>query len=260
MKSKIKFQILVLFSFLAASPTVWAQLIVAEGTTASDTMSGSPTDFTFISANTANYTGTPPGVYGGVSDQPSVLTDFTMSAVDPSAQNIWGGGSGYSQIYAPGGSSLVQTGVVGAAALTQPATTTNVNLANITLSSNTSFNYSDFYVYVMFDNIPGDGTAVDSAFTLSLGNATATMTVVDSSGLGGSDTTAEFAKFEVTGAAPGDVLTLGATADMWYEKPYFSGVSFAEVGAVPEPSTSALMMGGLLCLFGMIFHRARSRA
>ena len=239
-----------LISLLISTGPLFAQSpsIFSVGSTASGTMPGSANDFALMSANTANFVGTPPDVYGGLTDQPSVLTDFSMSAISPSAENIWGGNAGtYSQIVTPTGVSVVTGALYGAI-----GGGANVNLINITLASNPNFNYSDFSVNVMYGSVPGDGTGVDGALTLSSGAASTTQVVNDPDGTGGSNTQALFAQFRVAGAQPGDVLTLGAT-DTLGRRTYISGISFnMNPHVVADGITTSNQMPGLVNDFAII--------
>jgi hypothetical protein len=221
----------------------------ASSPTTGGTMPGSATDYVFF-GNPANFPGLPYyGVpYGGTNPpQPGVLTDFTMTA-GSDAGGQFAGTSGYSNINGPAGSSesSIATGDVfgpGSSGGDKP------DIVNFTLGTpGSSFNFSDFYVYVMFGNGPGDAndhiTDIDFSVLSSSSSPLATVTPVSVTDDNTSTSVAYFEKFEITGASADDIIEIGSGADSPYSS-YLGGVSFAEA---PEPSTWALMFAGIAFL------------
>jgi hypothetical protein len=213
------------------------------------TMPGSGTDYTFF----GNESEFPSLLYfaGTHSGQPTVLTDFTVAA-GANAQGQYSGGDNYSTIYDPLGNA-VGTGDLfgpGSAGGDKP------DMVDFTLGkTGSTFNFSDFDVYVMFGNGPGDGndriTNVDlsvfSASSVLLGSD-APVLVTDTNA---STSLASFEEFHITGASAGDVIQIG-TGTISPFSSYLGGVSFE----VPEPSTWALMLAGV----AFLGFRIRSKA
>jgi hypothetical protein len=214
--------------------------------TTAGTMPGSASDYTFFGNATefpsqAHYDGTNPDT------QPTVLTDFTVAAgTDGFGQ--YTGDSGYSILNGPVGSSesSIATGDLfaqGSSGGEEP------DMVNFTLGTpHSTFNFSDFYVYVMFGNGPGDAndhiTDIDFSVLSSSSSPLATVTPVAVTDENTSKSVAYFEKFEITGASAGDIIEIGTGADAPHSS-YLGGVSFAEA---PEPSTWALMVAGVAFL------------
>jgi hypothetical protein len=210
------------------------------------TMPGSALDYTFFGnssglATPAHYDGTNPDT------QPTVLTDFTVA---PGADGFgqYTGDSGYSIINGPTGSSesSIATGDLfaqGSSGGDKP------DLVDFTLGTpGSTFNFSDFYVYVMFGNGPGDSndhiTDIDFSVLSSSSSPLATITPVSVTDTNTSTSVAYFEKFEITGASAGDIIEIGDGAISPHSS-YLGGVSFAEA---PEPSTWSLIFAGVALL------------
>ena len=203
------------------------------------TMPGSDTDFTFFGDG-----GQFPTVnsYGGTQGQPTVLTDFT-AAPGAGASDTYGGNGNYSTINAPAGSgdTDVVTGIVF-------HYTSTPDLVDFTLGkAGSTFNFSNFDVYVMYGNAH-DGYEIDTSLTLTLlppassPDQTPLQTVTLSSTDGNTNfSEATFQEFTVSGATAGDVLQIGADGFG-----YLGGVSFAEA---PEPQAYLLVGLGMIGLF-----------
>jgi len=206
------------------------------------TMPGSALDYTFFGnseefSSLAHYDGTNPDT------QPTVLTDFTVSP-GSNAFGQYTGDSGYSIINGPAGSSesSIATGDLfagGSAGGDRP------DLVNFTLGTpGSTFNFSDFDVYVMFGNGPGDVndhiTDIDFSVLSSSLSVLASVTPVSVIDENTSTGVAYFEKFEITGASAGDIIEIGDAATSPHSS-YLGGVSFDEA---PEPSTWALLLGG----------------
>jgi len=174
------------------------------------TMPGSDTDFTFFGDG-----GQFPTVNsdGGTQGQPTVLS----------------------------GDTDVVTGIVF-------HYTSTPDLVDFTLGkAGSTFNFSNFDVYVMYGNAH-DGYEIDTSLTLTLlppassPDQTPLQTVTLSSTDGNTNfSEATFQEFTVSGATAGDVLQIGADGFG-----YLGGVSFAEA---PEPQAYLLVGLGMIGLF-----------
>jgi hypothetical protein len=183
---------------------------------------GSPTDFTFIGN-------------GGV------LDDFTLTQVGDGFYN--GSGSNQDSVITSPLGLVTQTGIEYHNA---------PPLLNFTLSSST-FDYSDFDVFVAFNNYP-DGNVSGEALTLfAPDNTTILVPTVtqDTTYSRFSATSLSVVEFEVKGATMNDVLRLSAQSTA---EDTVGAVSFE---SVPEPSTYALMSVGLI---GLAAWQMRKRA
>jgi hypothetical protein len=227
MKSKnLNFPFLLAGLFVSFLGTAHAQTITALGTTESNQMPGSATDFTFFGSNSQ-----------GDGGQPTVLNDFSVQ-VDTSS---YGGNANYSVITDPAGNTA-QTGIFYGNGL----------LATFTLGNSPSFDYSNFTVYVTYGN-DTEGNIRDASLTLTLnpdGTPTSlTQPVVEPAVR---DTTmASYAAFQITGATAGETLQLLATPLPGGYTAYSGGVSFSS-GSVPEPGTWAMMALGTVLLLGLV--------
>ena len=188
------------------------------------TMPGSTTDYDFLSPGNS-----------------AVLDDFSVAA--GAGMYPWGphGGPDYSTIFSPTGAS-VNTGI-----LFQEGTQTD--MVEYTLGTSLTFNYSDFNVYFMYGNTFDPGPR-DGTITLNLLNASSALittdTVTATDPAGEPQNEAEFEQFTVTGATSGDILEFGATTYVLDgHQSYVGGASFE---SLPEPSTYAMMIGGLALL------------
>jgi hypothetical protein len=244
-----KTNLLALAGLLAVSSlSASAQMITYIDSTTSGTMPGSPTDFSFVGQSSPlhAYDYSTGQTYQGTTD----LTDFTASV----GSSITSGagtrgmfsdegtyGSYYSTISAPVGytgtssaPATLQTGVLFA-----PGSSAS-DLANFKEVSSSSFNYSDFYVYVMYGNYAGGS---DDGLVVSLNSTptpvTTSVTVSDDNS---NLSVADFALFHVTGMTSGETLEIGATATGG-NNALVGGVSFIQ--SIPEPSTWAMLLGGV---------------
>jgi hypothetical protein len=219
------------------------------------TMPGSAADYTFF-GNASEF----PGLahYDGThSGQPTVLTDFTVAA-GANAGGQYSGDSNYSLINGPTG-SLESS--VGTGDLFGPQNSQAPNMVDFTLGTpGSTFNFSDFDVFVMYGNGPGDPndhiTNIDLSVlspSLSVLASDAPVLVTDANT---STSVAFFEEFHITGASAGDVIQLGTgaadTGLLHPSSPYLGGVSFE----VPEPSTWAMMLAGI----AFLGFRMRSKA
>jgi len=271
MKLVLSFVLLALLVALPARATV---IITPSLFGNSSQMPGSFDDFTFF-GNPIQFPSTGPDISdnyeSGVATQPTLLTDF-VAHVGADAQYTYGaqndGATNYNPAYgtintpaAPGLPNGIvgpqKTGILYSTALSAP------DLVRFTLGPSTSnFDFGDFDVYVMISNAPTSGlndedllariydptgaVALTPSITFSLADATTTTG------------TATFAEFHITGAVSGDILQLGATSGNLNSASYISGVSFKS-NAVSEPSTKAMLLGGLV-LIGLVFRRVRKLA
>jgi hypothetical protein len=152
--------------------------------------------------------------------------------------------SQYGSITTPGSADGTQkTGIVYSRSSSAP------NLVDFLLGGGSTFNYSNFNVFVMISNAPGSGLD-DSSVSASLYDMTGavslgslTLAVADGTTTVG---TATFEEFTITGGAAGDVLELGANSANG-NAAYLSGVSFQSVAA-PEPSIWAMLGLGLVAV------------
>jgi hypothetical protein len=212
------------------------------------TMPGSPTDYTFF-GNGSEFPGLPfyGAAYGGTNPpQPTVLTDFVVSA-GSDAGGQYAGTSGYSTINGPVGSSesSVETGDIFA-----PGSSggDEANIVDFTLGTpGSTFDFSNFNVYVMFGSGPGD--ANDHITNIDLAVVSSASTVSDAPVLVSDTNTntgvASFEEFHITGASAGDVIEIGTGTTAPFSS-YLGGVSFEE--AIPEPSIWTMMLGGVALL------------
>jgi hypothetical protein len=244
LSSLLNFSAFLVVASLPASATV--NITPSATPITAGTMPGLAADYVFF-GNPADFPGLPYyGVpYGGTNPpQPGVLTDFSLTA-GSDAGGQYAGTSGYSTINGPVGSSepSIATGDLfgpGSSGGDKP------DIANFTLGTpGSTFNFSDFYVYVMFGNGPGDAndhiTDIDFSVVSSFSSPLATITPVAVTDENTSTSVAYFEKFEITGASAGDIIEIGTGADA-PSSSYLGGVSFDEA---PEPSTWALMIAGL---------------
>jgi len=237
-------------AMLSISVPASAQFISFVGSTTGNTMPGSPTDYVFVgkvAPFTTGYvpqsTGNPPG--------PHNLTDFSVS-LGTDYVGTYSASASYASIQTPGTTSgAVQTAVV----FNSGTGVDKPNLLTFTLGNSSTFDYSSFAVYVMYGNA---GASTDATIDLTLRSPGGTSTLVPEfsqavvdTGAANGKTSAQFAEFLITGAAPGDQLLVGARS-LAGTNPLIGGVSFA---AVPEPATWAMMAGG----FGLLFCVRRFR-
>jgi hypothetical protein len=200
------------------------------------TMPGSATDFTLLGKST-QFPTVPS--YGGAEDEPTILDDFTVAA-GSNAGHLYSGNGNYSVINAPAGSGYtnVTSGIIFNNGASAP------NLVSFTLGTpGSTFNFSDFNVYVMYGNAH-DGYEIDSSIDLTLLPPAPDLTPLASASPPVIDTNTNFGKatyeeFNITGASAGDVLEIGA--ESWG---YLGGVSFE----VPEPRTYLLIGLGMAAL------------
>jgi hypothetical protein len=255
MKNTLKAALSLLSLALLALPGQAAPLsITSEGVTSGGTMPGSATDFVFF--NASDWTN--PGPATNVSPY-SDLTSFTVSGgID--SQN--GNSDSYSSITTPAGGSPVLTGDLfgdtgytpSSDSVTTPAGKTIA--IGLTVGSNPHFNYNDFNVFVMFTNT--GGTYTDDAIGLVGPGAQFDANNVAVTDVSLGQSSADYLEFNVQNlkSSGGTYLVLssyttGATA-------YLGAVSFESIAEIPEPSTYALMLGGLAFL-GFLIRRKSAR-
>ncbi len=179
---------------------------------------------------------------------PIALPDFTLSNVTAQYRGVSSNVPQYSTLQAPTGGTAFTTGI----AYNDTAGQTNV--ASFTLNTGTNQNYT---VSVLFGN--SDGNAVfDQNIGLSVNGGSAVTALVTDT-----QSSNDFLTFNVTGLNAGDALTFSATPaaqDAFGHAnpaPYIGAVSFA---AVPEPSTCAVLLGGVICTLGLALRRRARRA
>ena len=228
---------------MSASLSVSAAVNITDSSAGTlSTMPGSAANYTFF-GNPDEFSGLPyyGASFGGTNPpQPYLLTDFTLTA-GSNAGGQFAGTSGYSTINGPIGSSQssVETGDIfapGSSGGDAP------DIVNFTLGTpGSAFNFSDFNVYVMYGNGPGDANDHITNMDLSIGSVSDSVLITDANT---STSVAYFEKFHITGASAGDVIQIG-TGSISPFSSYLGGVSFEEA---PEPSTWALMLAGVAFL------------
>jgi hypothetical protein len=226
-----------IFLIGASVSTSQAETITATNLGNLTQMPGSPIDYSFLGKD--GQFG--PFGYGGGSPDTGVQTDFTMAN---DVGESYGGDGRYSVINNPLGVST-QTGI-----LFGRAGGTNQNILQLTLGGTATFD-AHLYLYVMFGNGFGDGQVRDTALTVTdvTQSKTLQFNISDTnSNLG----EASFARFLLSGAAPGDIIQIGATSPAGIN--YIGGVSLE---SVPEPSTYAMMLGGFAFLALLSVRRSR---
>jgi hypothetical protein len=213
---------------LATAPAASAVSITGQDETAGQTITqlpGSPTNFFFV-------------------DDTSVETDFSLTYIDPTQYAY------YSLMNNPAGGAEY-TGIT-FEHLPQGQLT---NLASFTLGSgDANFNYSDFNVYVLYDNTsfgPGnyDGNSIDDQIALASGadatGASATAVTVSDPSVKVNNA-GRYVEFNVQGLAAGGEFTIAASdLNSGNNTAYIAAVSLQ---SAPEPSVYAMMIGGLALL------------
>jgi hypothetical protein len=190
------------------------------------TFPGSSVDFTLFGNPTTYPTVNTNG--GGPGTQPTNLTDFSVAGADT---KMYQGNGNFANVIAPDGSTAY-TGIFFNDSGNTP------DLATVTLG-NTSFDYGNFNLYVMFGNSDG---VQDATLSLTIGATTYSADVTDrGSAKGASNVQVE--EFNIKGLAANDTFTVGATSTGGADS--IGGLSFE---SVPEPSTYAMMLGGLSML------------
>jgi len=182
---------------------------------------GSPSDFIF---------------FGG----PDTLTNFTVDTLgNPEF-------APYSSLINPAGNSQ-GTGIVFSHNLA------NTNLATFTLGSNPTFNYADFNIYVLYDNTTGDSNSIDGSISIGAGTdatgvSATTVSVTDP--VDKPTDAGRIVTFNIQGLAAGDQFTIAALGlPSGNVTDYIGAVSFE---SAPEPSTYAMIAGGLILLVGAL--------
>ena len=260
---------ILLLALLAALPAQATVLISGSLFGNSSTMPGSPLNYTFF-GNPVQFPSSGPDIsdnyYSGgnpnLPSQPTQLVNF-IAHVGANAQYTYGaqnndGATDYNPAYgtitAPGGFAGAQkTGILFSAATSAP------DLVRFTLGAPTpSFNFSDFDVYVMISNAPTSGLSdadlVAKLFDQTGAVALSSLTLSVTDDGSNATNTANFYDFHITGGVSGDILQLGAIGSPG-DSAYLSGVSFKS-NTAPEPSTYAMMIGGLALL---AFWQSRKR-
>lgn len=239
----------------AAAAPAFGQDITLVGDFIANQMPGSPNDFSFVGSS-SSYSSLP-NYASDVTPGTTNLTHFTI-APGSSADGIYSVGSdqagGYATIETPLGytpATPVQTAVVFHAGQGDDAP----DLLTVTLSNATSFDFSDFYLYVLYSNV---GVAQqDQQIDLSLSGPdimtplSFQYAVTDDQS---SPTDARFAELHVTGAALNDTINIGFQP---YDgaNPVIGGLSFAQT---PEPSTWAMLGLGAVTLAFLLRRKARA--
>jgi hypothetical protein len=232
--------------FFCLAGIAHAASITSSVLTGQSTMPGSALDFSFF----GNPTSFPDDNYyfagtGKGGSQPGVLTDFSQS--EGTFEYIDGGqSSNFSTINSPLGTATLTGDLFGPDDVNSDSHHFVTDAVTYTLISVPTFNYSDFYVYVMYNNDPAEGGMIDSQITLTLASSGGTAITEHAQDVTAgpsteSLTTSDFAVFHVTGATSGDLLEVGYVG---------SGGVYGELGGVsfdqtPEPSTWAMLLGGL---------------
>lgn len=198
---------------------------------------GSATDYIFFPSNSSN------------------LQDFSVTSVTTSDQptQAYGGNGFYSTIQTPAGNSSL-TGIYYQHSDYAYPNNATADLVTFTLGNSGTFNYANFNVFVLYSNADvgeTDGSNFqtrDLSFSLAAGSTALggyTVNVTDDN----VDTTkARYMEFNVQGLSAGDTFTIAA-GPLGNDPAYIGGVSFA---SAPEPSTYALLAGGVLLLGGML--------
>ena len=237
------------------------------GASSGGTMAGSDTDFIF--PNGTNF----PGTYYST----DTTAPTSLPYADLTSFYVFGGissrnySSGFSSIVTPAGGSptptgnLIATGNVSFGLI--PGLTQNF-FGAVNAGLNSSFNYDDFNVYLMYSNVGGTLTdttvtvAPDSFNGSSLGSLGSAITVDLNGGSGSLDaptddntdpTTADYLEFNVKGlgteiplAQASDLLAfINVSATGSTGNTYIGAVSFE---SAPEPSTYVMILGGLALL------------
>ena len=229
---------------MGASLSVSAQVFITTSYAGTlGTMPGSAADYTFF-GNPLEF---PSLLYfpGTHFNQPTVLTDFTVAAGANAQGQYSGDGTNYSTINDPLGNP-VGTGDLfgpGSAGGEKP------DLVDFTLGApESTFNFSDFYVYVMFGNGPNDPNAhitdLDFSVLSPSSSVLASVSPVSVTDENTSTSVAYFEKFEITGASAGDIIQIGSGTNS-PQSSYLGGVSFSEA---PEASTWAMLLAGVALL------------
>jgi hypothetical protein len=258
--------IFVVLSFLLLALPSQAQIVITyEGYSTGGTMPGSASDFFF--PNASNYPGQPNFFSNqGGNNAYSQLTSFSIVG----GVNGVNGDSSYSSIITPAGGSPILTGDIQASGNPAPAAAFEPGLAgSLTMDGdyNANFDYNDFNVYLMYSNT--GGTFQDLSITLApillTGPSAGTSATVLLDGLPAdapTDTnvasnTADYLEFNVQGLATAmetqnnlafvvsTTNELGIPSQSLSNISYIGALSFQEV---PEPSTYAMMLGGLVLL------------
>jgi hypothetical protein len=184
------------------------------------------------------------------SDNLSVLPSYVTSVTATGVDGYYNGGSGTQAQggFAPitiGGVSYISGVTIGAASTTgsdlatielnqtDPGTvlpTFNVGI----LTDNTDGNYSANFSLTLYSGVPVAGP---------MGNEV-TSTEINTTATSASESD-DFYYTSVTGATTGDYLVVSSTSS---EISVLGGVTFDTVATTPEPSTFALMLGGLAAL------------
>ena len=120
-----------------------------------------------------------------------------------------------------------------------------MNLAGFSLNSTpVNFNFADFNVYVLISSFSSNWTISDMAVAEGDASAVTPVAVTD---IYAGPTGGRVVEFNISGASAGDTFNIAATSAVGTD--YIEGVSFQ---SVPEPSTYAMMLGGMgllvLCL------------
>jgi hypothetical protein len=205
---------------------------------------------TTVQANGTVAPGADYAFFGG--GKPESLTDFSVTSFANASYPGPGVSDSYSTLIAPGTASVFQTGVI-------YNTTKLGQTFDILNFQTTSASVTSFDVWVLDGNSDGNSVG-NSSVTLTDGGAQSVTEAVVPTGatppayLGIN----QFTEFSVSGATPSDVFSLDVTPAGADRYPTFSGITFEQVVATPEPSS--LIGGGLVVLaFATVSLRRRMR-
>ncbi len=169
------------------------------------------------------------------------MTDFTLADGPGTLAYTGTGGSIDDSIIDTPAGNPAQTGFI---FVGNSGQATDADLASFTLGSVPEFDYGDFDVFVAVNNYP-DGYVKGVTLTLNKANNSTnlvpTVTASVTTGENSTGNSATVVEFNVTGAESGEVLDVGSAGTSTLT---LSAVSFE----VPEPSTYAMMLGGLALL------------
>jgi hypothetical protein len=246
-----------------------AQVVTYVGSSNGGTMPGSASDFIFF--NTSTYPADVSGTNRNTNSDSasSVLTSFSFIG----GVNAIDGSSAFSSIVTPAGGSPLLTGDIqasGSGFTPALAFEPGVNGSYSTDGGfNSSFNYNDFNVYLMYSNTGGSyqDTALSfAALSLNTGLPVGTPAVVPLDGLladppadtNSNPDTAYYVEFNVTGLATAlqsdDSIVFTVSATHAGDIAYIGAASFE---SVPEPRTWTMLLGGIGSLLALLRFRSR---
>jgi hypothetical protein len=230
--------------------------IYYDGATTGNQQPGYATEF--IDFYSGNYAFGGPSVNHNALGNGTITSDLNSFTIQGGVGGTNSGGNNFSVITTPASQSFLTGGILagpGIAFALSPGVYVDGSLV-----LNPSFDYNDFYVYLMISNT--NGTYDDSQVSIdprntfqnpAFGTGDITPSPADNQNevAGSSPSTAEYLTFHIIGlgatiaADPGADLVVSANLPAPDGKDgYIGGLSIS----VPEPSTYALMLGGLALL------------